>query len=143
MRLLKRKVNSNFSLTEFIGDSIPRYAIFSHTWGADDEEVTYKDLTEGTYRMKLGYRKNRFCVHQAIKDNLYCFWVDNCCMRNVAQKTMPCESGGRSRRKRWALKMQSNVVNQGTAHPKPYQKRAKSNFKFSTTRLSDTSKFVT
>jgi hypothetical protein len=80
MRLLERKVDGDFSLTEFIGDSIPRYAILSHTWGADDEEVTYKDLIKATYRMKPGYEKIRFCVNQAVKDDLFYFWVDTCCI---------------------------------------------------------------
>jgi hypothetical protein len=28
----------------FVGDEIPRYAILSHTWDADDEEFTYQRL---------------------------------------------------------------------------------------------------
>ncbi len=33
----------NFTLTKFATNNIPNYAILSHTWGADDEEVTFND----------------------------------------------------------------------------------------------------
>jgi hypothetical protein len=65
MRLLGLKAHGEFSLTEFVGDDIPPYAILSHTWGADDEEVTFKDLMDGTGKSKAGYIKIRFCGKQA------------------------------------------------------------------------------
>ena len=80
MRLLQREDDGNFSLTEFIGDNIPQYAILSHTWGADDEEVTFRDLRKGKRRAKVGYRKIQFCSDQAAKDGLRYFWVDTCCI---------------------------------------------------------------
>jgi hypothetical protein len=61
MRLLKAEEDDKFSLVEFIGDKIPRYAILSHTWGADGEEATYEDLRRGTGKGKAGYQKIRFC----------------------------------------------------------------------------------
>jgi hypothetical protein len=57
MRLLKLEEDGEFSLIEFIGDKIPRYAILSHTWGADCEEVTFKDLMRGTGKSKAGVRR--------------------------------------------------------------------------------------
>jgi hypothetical protein len=69
MRLLERQANNDFSFTEFFGNSIPRYAILSHTWGADDEEVTYKDIIDAEGRTKLGHKKIEFCVG-----------VDTCCI---------------------------------------------------------------
>jgi hypothetical protein len=48
MRLLERNDAGDYSLAEFVGDGIPRYAILSHTWGADYEEVTLDDLRNGT-----------------------------------------------------------------------------------------------
>jgi hypothetical protein len=80
MRLLKVEEDGKFSLIEFVGDKIPRYAILSHTWGADGEEVTYKDLTRGTGEGKAGYQKIRFCGKQAATDGLQYFWVDTCCI---------------------------------------------------------------
>ena len=80
MRLLKFEGDGEFSLIEFIGDKIPPYAILSHTWGADGEEVTFKDLMEGTGKSKAGYQKIRFCGEQAATDGLEYFWVDTCCI---------------------------------------------------------------
>ena len=80
MRLLKVEEDGEFSLIEFIGEKIPRYAILSHTWAADGEEVTFKDLMEGTGRSKAGYQKIRFCGEQAATDGLQYFWVDTCCI---------------------------------------------------------------
>ena len=65
MRLLERNNSSEFSLTQDFGDDIPRYAILSHTWGADTEEVTFRDLMDGTGKSKAGYDKIRFCGEQA------------------------------------------------------------------------------
>jgi hypothetical protein len=80
MRLLKLNDDGEFGLTEFVGDNIPRYAILSHTWGADGDEVTFKDLMKGTGKGKAGYRKIRFCGKQAAADGLQFFWVDTCCI---------------------------------------------------------------
>lgn len=78
MRLLRIHDNSDFSLVQYVGASIPKYAILSHTWGPDHEEVSFRDLTEGTGKEKTGYRKLVFCANQAIKDGFRHFWVDTC-----------------------------------------------------------------
>lgn len=80
MRLLHMD-DGKFSLTEFYSNE-PPYAVLSHTWGADDQEVTYKDVTEGqiTNREKSGYTKLRFCAEQAFTDDLNYFWIDTCCI---------------------------------------------------------------
>ncbi|KAH8816669.1 hypothetical protein F5884DRAFT_229854 [Xylogone sp. PMI_703] len=80
MRLLKRKENGEFNMIEITGNMVPPYAILSHTWGADDEEVTFKHLMEGTGKSKAGYKKIQFCGEQAAKDELQYFWVDTCCI---------------------------------------------------------------
>jgi len=80
MRLLQRKDDGRYSLTEFVGDAIPRYAILSHTWGPDQEEVTLVDLEQDAGTTKAGYRKLQFCADQAAKDGLRYFWVDTCCI---------------------------------------------------------------
>jgi hypothetical protein len=81
MRLLERNSAGAFILTKnFVGkDEIPPYAILSHTW-IEGEEVTFKDLTDGTGEDKAGYGKIRFCGEQAIHDGLQYFWVDTCCI---------------------------------------------------------------
>ena len=83
MRLLKRNNTGEFSLTKdllFSDDYIPRYAILSHTWGAETEEVSFKDMINGTGMTKPGYDKIRFCGEQARRDDLQYFWIDTCCI---------------------------------------------------------------
>src|ERR1700722_13303347 len=82
MRLLKLNDTAAFSLTRyFVSDDIPSYAILSHTWGADTEEVSFKDMMDGTAKSKVpGYNKIRFCGEQARRDNLQYFWIDTCCI---------------------------------------------------------------
>jgi hypothetical protein len=80
MRLLRRCDTGDFSLSQFGDEDIPPYAILSHTWGADTEEVTFEDLTNGTGKDKPGYVKIRFCGEQARLDNLHYFWIDTCCI---------------------------------------------------------------
>lgn len=80
MRLLRVEDDGGFGLDEYFGEDIPQYAILSHTWGASDEEVTFRDLKEGTGKSKAGYRKLTFCAKQAAKDKLRYFWVDTCCI---------------------------------------------------------------
>ena len=80
MRLLRFEDGDEFSLTELVGNNIPRYGILSHTQGADDEEVTFKDLVKGKGKNKPGYNKILFCGKQAAKDGLQYFWVNTCCI---------------------------------------------------------------
>ena len=81
MRLLECNSTSEFSLTkDFVGDDgIPPYAILSHTW-KEGQEVTFKDLMDGTGKSKAGYDKIRLCGQQAKRDDLQYFWVDTCCI---------------------------------------------------------------
>ena len=80
MRLLKAEDYADFSLTEYHGDNIPQYAILSHTWGTEGDEVDFKDIVGGTGQHKIGYDKIRFCAKQAANDGLQFFWVDTCCI---------------------------------------------------------------
>ena len=76
MRLLKRGLTNNL----VSDDVMPRYAILSHTWGADAEEVSCKDMIDGAGTSKPAYDKIRFCGEQAVSDNLQYFWIDTCCI---------------------------------------------------------------
>jgi hypothetical protein len=81
MRLLQRDGAGRYRLEKFTGDDVvPCYAILSHTWGSDNDEVTFADLENGTRTHIVGYRKLDFCAEQAAKDNLQYFWVDTCCI---------------------------------------------------------------
>ncbi|KAL2020054.1 hypothetical protein VTK56DRAFT_8957 [Thermocarpiscus australiensis] len=80
MRLLERNGAGEIRLTKFFVSNVPRYAILSHTWGNEEEEVSFQDLMDGTGKNKLGYRKIQFCGEQAWRDGLEFFWVDTCCI---------------------------------------------------------------
>lgn len=64
----------------FVGGTIPRYAILSHTWG--EEEVTFEELTGPTIqdggRTKSGYAKIIHTCNQSLLDGLEYAWVDTC-----------------------------------------------------------------
>ena len=80
MRLLQRRNEDDYRLTYFDEGAIPPYAVLSHRWGQDDEEVTLDDITNGTGKDKAGYRKIQLCAEQADRDSLLYFWVDSCCI---------------------------------------------------------------
>ena len=69
MRLLKSLAGRDREFTKDLDeDDIPQYAILLHTWGADGEEVSYKDFVDGIGKHKSGYSKLVFCGEQARRD---------------------------------------------------------------------------
>ncbi len=89
MRLLKRDGAGSIRLTPNLSDEdIPPYAILSHTWGGDLDEVTFEDLEGGIGGSKAGYQKIEFCGEQAARDNLHYFWVDTCCIRKSSDSEL-------------------------------------------------------
>ncbi|KAB2100519.1 hypothetical protein AG0111_0g11240 [Alternaria gaisen] len=80
MRLLQRQGNDSFRLVYRVDEQIPPYAILSHTWGSEEDEVIFKDVVDGTYKKRKGYRKLQFCAKQAAEDGLDFFWIDTCCI---------------------------------------------------------------
>src|SRR5688572_2148281 len=81
MRLLECSSDGGFRVTQDLSTNENlEYAILSHTWGPDNEEVTFKDLADGTGEDKAGYEKIRLCAKQARKNKLRYFWVDTCCI---------------------------------------------------------------
>jgi hypothetical protein len=84
MRLLNLNDGGELSLIERSGDNIPEYAILSHTWGPDEEEVTYNDLINKTGEHKSGYKKIRLCGTQAKNDGLDYFWIGTCCINKAS-----------------------------------------------------------
>ena len=45
MRFLEILLNGDFRLTQkFLDDAIPLYAILSHTWEQDDQEIIFEDM---------------------------------------------------------------------------------------------------
>lgn len=80
MRLLQLGPGDEVSLTPNLTRDLPAYAILSHTWGADEDEVTFQDILEKNGKSKPGYKKIVFCGKQARANNLDYFWVDSCCI---------------------------------------------------------------
>ncbi|RYP72558.1 hypothetical protein DL770_007938 [Monosporascus sp. CRB-9-2] len=80
MRLLQLRGNDELILTDNLIHDIPPYAVLSHTWGRDGEEVTFQELMEKRGKHKIGYEKIVFCGQQAQRDGLQYFWVDTCCI---------------------------------------------------------------
>ena len=83
MRLLKVDSHGGLVLTKDEATPPAAYAILSHTWGADDDEVTFDDIEKKTGKNKVGYKKLRFCANQAKKDGLDYCWVDTCCINKA------------------------------------------------------------
>ena len=73
MRLLQRRSDGRLALSRDLVDNIPPYAILSHTWGDDDQEVTFQDVQQDAGQGKAGYRKLTFCGEQAASDGLQHF----------------------------------------------------------------------
>jgi hypothetical protein len=98
MRLLQRKEDGSFCLTDYLLDTAPKYAILSHTWLVDDDEITFDELIEaiaqheadgitvealikGHAKHKAAdYKKIQFCLEQAAKDGLEYSWIYTCCI---------------------------------------------------------------
>ncbi|KAI0970007.1 heterokaryon incompatibility protein-domain-containing protein [Xylaria arbuscula] len=77
MRLINVRT---YAIQEFFGDSIPAYAILSHTWG--EEEVTFQDMQHlnEEVKAKLGFEKIKNTCEQAQRDLIDWSWVDTCCI---------------------------------------------------------------
>ncbi|KAK1757058.1 heterokaryon incompatibility protein-domain-containing protein [Echria macrotheca] len=73
---------TTLSLETFHDNEIPPYAILSHTWGEDHEELSYQDLAAGkiTDPPNLGMTKLRGTCKQAQKDGIKYAWIDSCCI---------------------------------------------------------------
>ncbi|ENI10865.1 hypothetical protein COCC4DRAFT_184065 [Bipolaris maydis ATCC 48331] len=87
MRLLTHNEDDTLVIKHFDDEPVPPYAILSHTWGEENEEVTYADISNGVGQGKAGYEKIRFCGEQARHDGLQYFWIDTCCI----DKSNKCE----------------------------------------------------
>ncbi|KAK5717232.1 maturation of 5S rRNA [Elasticomyces elasticus] len=62
-------------------DTIVRhYAILSHTWGPDEDEVSFLEWQNGTARHKPGYHKIIGACERAEQDLVSYLWVDTCCI---------------------------------------------------------------
>lgn len=79
MRLITRREDTtSFELQEFFDQTIPPYAILSHTWGKD--EATYQDFVSGHGPSKEGYIKIEKTYDLASQAGIEYLWVDTCCI---------------------------------------------------------------
>ncbi|KXJ89450.1 heterokaryon incompatibility protein-domain-containing protein, partial [Microdochium bolleyi] len=76
MRLINTKT---YQLKDFLDESIPPYAVLSHTWGED--ELVYKDLIKGPEaREAPGFAKIEGCCKVAQQFRLDWAWIDTICI---------------------------------------------------------------
>ena len=76
MRLINTKT---LELEEFVGGAVPRYAILSPTWGAD--EVTLQEWGDrDRIKLKAGYAKIKGACEVAAGYGLHFVWVDTNCI---------------------------------------------------------------
>ncbi|WYZ35510.1 hypothetical protein EsH8_X_000157 [Colletotrichum jinshuiense] len=82
MRLLN---TSDLTLTEFVGERVPQYAILSHTWA--DDEVLFQDLQGGASTpyprvplAKAGWSKILAACNLAQSQKYSWIWIDTCCI---------------------------------------------------------------
>src|SRR5271163_2653416 len=96
MRLINVKT---LKLDEFLDDKVPPYAILSHTWGKDSEELTFRNVEAGDIdKPGVGSIKFRGCCKQAEEDGLGYVWIDTCCIDTtnlveLAGLLTPCFDG--------------------------------------------------
>ena len=69
-----------FKLEYFVSDP-PPYAILSHTWGSDSEEVSYRDVLNGRLDSAASRPPKIAGCCKTAKDNGYQYvWIDTCCI---------------------------------------------------------------
>ncbi|RMZ43851.1 hypothetical protein CA14_004034 [Aspergillus flavus] len=69
-----------FALEEFFNEQVPPYAILSHTWGNDEDEVSFRDITERNTGDASWPVKFKGCCERAEKDGFTHAWIDTCCI---------------------------------------------------------------
>jgi hypothetical protein len=85
MHVLEYNKDGELVSRNFDDNKPPQYAILSHRWREEAEEVSFEDIASNAGKDKLGYGKIQFCGEQAKRDGLQYFWIDTCCI-NKADK---------------------------------------------------------
>ncbi len=75
MRLLN---SSTIRLHDCPADKIPTYAILSHTWREDKDEVLFADMKSDSAENRAGYHKVRYACTLAKAAGLDYIWIDTC-----------------------------------------------------------------
>jgi hypothetical protein len=72
---------TTFELKAFHSSAGVKYAILSHTWGGDDDEVTFYDMAHRPrYQEKPGWQKIEKTCELARRMQLQYAWIDTCCI---------------------------------------------------------------
>ncbi|OHE99496.1 hypothetical protein CORC01_05296 [Colletotrichum orchidophilum] len=76
-----RLINVQTGCLEEFFHELPPYAVLSHTWGPDKDEITFRDIEDG-YERKSGMGQSKFdgCCRQSSQDGLKYAWIDTCCI---------------------------------------------------------------
>lgn len=71
-------------------DERPCYAILSHTWGSNDQEITYNDIERSSLEMveKTGYKKLEFCAELIESLSSMYQWYQNATLCYVYLKNL-------------------------------------------------------
>lgn len=86
MRLINAET---LKLENFFGKPAPQYAILSHTWGDDEDEVSFIDIQgDDAKQGKKGYFKIKESCKQSRKDGLGYVWIDTCCINKDSDREL-------------------------------------------------------
>ncbi|CAK7203901.1 hypothetical protein SEUCBS139899_006651 [Sporothrix eucalyptigena] len=78
--------SGKITLVKNVNTSNTDYAILSHTWGDDAQEVLFEDMAQDNFdraKSKTGFEKVRFCVEHAKGAGLSYSWIDTCCINKA------------------------------------------------------------
>ncbi|KAI1372320.1 putative ankyrin repeat-containing protein [Hypoxylon crocopeplum] len=85
MRLLDTGT-ADLQIQYFKDDSIPQYAILSHTW--DEAELTFQEKNGVAAPEKQGYRKVERCCSMARDCGHDYVWIDSCCIDKTSSEEL-------------------------------------------------------
>jgi hypothetical protein len=79
MRLLNVET---YKLKDFPDDRLPRYAILSHTWREDAEEISFGDVESRAFFERPGAQLVKLygCCRKAKDEGIQYVWIDSCCI---------------------------------------------------------------
>ena len=84
-----RLLNANTKTLELLRDK-PPYAIVSHRWGTESDEVPFTDINDPSRAQSksMGYKKVLGACSQALDDGIAYVWLDTCCIDKRNQKEL-------------------------------------------------------
>ncbi|KAM0193853.1 hypothetical protein ACHAPA_009019 [Fusarium lateritium] len=77
----------SLKLETFFGGQLPAYAVLSHRWGSDDEEVSFDDMRRGSTE-KTGMQKLIGCCQIEKQEKIQYVWIDTCCTNKESSKEL-------------------------------------------------------